>query len=238
MADIFLGVPTTRDFGVQYVSCLFGTRIHGAAEWSPLYGQAIDIARNALVKRFLLGTTDYLLMHDSDATWHPDAIERLASRNLPVVTGVIFKRGLPTVPTIGKYVGLGTNGAHLYSFAGTVNRILDVAAKNALDEETKNELLFDPQADDLEEIDGCGSHFMLIRRDVLEKIKGPWFESTTTNGGEDFDFCRKVQQAGFKMYVDYSVFTGHVVGPGLEIGIREFLLFRDKDQEVETPWEV
>lgn len=207
------------------------------AHWAPLHGQAIDVARNALVKNFLKSGMEFMLMHDSDATWHPDAVDRLAARNLPVVTGVIFKRGLPTVPTVGRFVGMGVSGACMYSFADTVNRIIEKVEREKIAADTKNELLFEAQADDIEEIDGCGAHFMLVRRDVVEKIGGPWFESTTINGGEDFDFCRKVQRAGFKLFVDYSVFTGHVVGPGMEIGVREFMLFRDKEK-VDVPWEV
>lgn len=207
--------------------------------WEYLQGQAIDISRNMLCRHFLEQTNfDYLLMHDSDATWHPGAVERLVSRNLPVVTAVIFKRSLPTVPTIGKNVSQGVRGETLYSFAGTINRIVEKAESEKLTEETSNRLLFDPHPDDIEEVDGAGCHFMLIRRDVLEKMAFPYFECTSVNGGEDFDFCRKVQKAGFKIYVDYSVFTGHVVGDSMEIGVREFMLYRDKTKKLDEVWKV
>lgn len=229
---IYLGTPTTRDFSAQYVSSLWQTRIYGGAAWTPVLGQAIDIGRNSVVKRFLQTDFEYLLMHDSDATWHPDAVMRLASRNLPVVTAVIFKRGLPTVPTIGVYAGQSTEGHQMYGFAHTVNRILDKVERDGLE---VNEMLYPEKPDDIEEIDGCGAHFCLIRRDVIEAIPAPWYACSTVNGGEDFDFCRKVHKAGFKMYVDYSVFTGHVVGPGVEIGAKEFLMFRDKER-INEPW--
>ena len=237
MTDVFIGTPTTRDFSPQYTTCLFRSRIHGRAYFTYVYGQAIDIGRNAVVQSFLKTDFEYLLMHDSDATWHEDAIERLASRKLPVVTAVIFKRCVPTVPTIGKFCGLSAGGHHMYSFADTMNRIIDRYQREKQGPENHNEQVFKEQPDDLQEIDGCGSHFMLIRRDVLEKIGAPWFECTSPNAGEDFDFCRKVQKAGFKLYVDYSVFTGHIAGPGLEIGAREFMLFKDKTS-FDTAWEV
>ena len=237
MPDVFIATPTTRDFSIQYVSSLWQTRIHGAAHWTAVGGQAIDIARNLLIKSFLKSGMDYLMMHDSDATWHPDAIDRLLSRNLPVVTAIIFKRGLPTVPTIGKLVGVGVTGAFMYGFADTMNKIVEKCEREHLAADTPNELLFDATLDDIQEIDGCGAHFCMIRRDVLEAIGDSWYQETSTNGGEDFAFCRKVQQAGFKLYADYSVFTGHVVGPGVEIGVREFMLFRDK-VKIDVPWEV
>jgi GT2 family glycosyltransferase len=233
MTTVYIGTPATRDFSAQYVSSLWQTRIAASAAWVPVVGQAIDLGRNTICKRFLTSGFDYLLMHDNDATWHPDAIQRLVDRALPVVSGIIFKRALPTVPTIGVYAGTSVDGHQMYGFARTINRILDKVEKEGIPEE-KNELLYPEQPDDIQEIDGAGAHFMLIRRDVIEAIQYPWYECSTTNGGEDFDFCRKVHKAGFKMYVDYSVFTGHVVGPGVEIGLQQFLLYRDK--HAEEPW--
>jgi len=236
MTYVYMGTPAAdNNFPGQYVATVFTTRLKGRLGWGYLPGQAIDIGRNAIVERALKDGADYLLMHDSDATWHPGAVQRLLERDLPVVTGVIFKRSLPTVPTIGTFVRVDPDGSHIYSFADTLNHVMEIARRESLRADTKNELLFDPHPDDLQEIDACGSHFMLIRRDVLEKIKPPWFKCTTTNGGEDFYFCRQVQKAKFKMYVDYSVFTGHVMGKGMELGIREFLLYNNT-AKVETLW--
>jgi cellulose synthase/poly-beta-1,6-N-acetylglucosamine synthase-like glycosyltransferase len=226
--NIFLATPTTRNFSYQYVSSLHATRIHGGLQWQPVVGQAIDNGRNIIVRNFLKSNCDYLLMHDSDATWHPDAIQRLVDRNLPMVSAVIFMRRLPTVPSVGHRVSHGPQGELMYSFAASVNRILDIMEREKLPEDFRNELVLDKHPDDLQEIDGCGAHFMLIRRDVLEAVRGPWFECTTASAGEDFDFCRKVKAAGFPIYCDFSVFTGHVAGDGIEIGLKEFMLFRDK----------
>lgn len=240
--SVYVACPATRDFSVQYNASFFSTRWPGKTTWCPVIGQAIDVGRNTICKRFAQSDYDYLLMHDSDATWHPEAVERLVSRGLPFVTSVIFWRHLPTVPTIGKHVSLDATGSHMYSFAGTIERIQQKIAQETergnVDEYAPNELVFPAQPDDLEEIDGCGMHWCLIRRDVIARIGYPWFECTDTNSGEDFDFCRKVQKAGFKLHVDYSVFTGHVVGPGMEIGVREFLLGRTGAPQVDVLWKV
>lgn len=241
MPKVWIGTPTTRDFSAQYISSLMSSHLPQVSAWDAVVGQSVDVGRNIVVKRFLDHPQgfDFLLMHDSDATWAADAIHRLATRNLPMVTAVIFKRGLPTVPTTGKVVSTGPTGATMYGFSGTINRIVERIQRERsagkLGPEFRNELVFDRQPDDLEEIDGTGMHFCMIRRDVLEAIPFPWFTTTSANGGEDFDFCRKVQRAGFKMYVDYSVFTGHVAGPGIEIGVNEFLMAHH-GAKVETVW--
>lgn len=234
MATVFLGTPSTRDFSPQYVTALWQTRVKGPTAWHPVMGQSLDVGRNAVVRRFLEHGYDFLLMHDSDATWHPDAIQRLVDRNLPAVTGVIFKRQIPTVPTIGIEAGKSVEGSQMYGFAHTINRILEKVERDGVPED-QNALLYPERPDDIEEIDGAGAHFMLIRRDVLVKMKEPWYQNTSLNAGEDFDFCRRLKRAGFKLYVDYSVFTGHVVGPGLDIGLKQFLMFRDREK-LEVSW--
>lgn len=238
--NVLMATPTTRDFSVNYVRSLFTTQFRGKLGWFPLYGQSIDVGRNMICKTFLhkYRDFDYLLMHDSDASWNPQAVQRLADRGLPVVTGVIFKRSVPTVPTIGKYLGVSVDGKHMYSFADTVNDLVQIAERFGFDESISNDMLLDTFDGDLKEIDGCGAHFMMIRRDVLEAFgteKNNWFEATTVNGGEDFDFCRKVKQAGYSIYVDYTVFTGHHLGGTMELGIREFLTMRQTNR-VETLW--
>lgn len=226
MNGVFLGTPVTRDLSVAYVTSLWMTKYDGLMHWQPTIGQAIDIARNQVVSCFLNTDYEFLLMHDSDASWHPEAVMRLAERNLPAVTGVIFSRDLPTVPTIGIYAGVDPSGYHTYSWAHTLDRLIKMGKD--LPPDFKNEWLFDKHKDDIEEIDGAGAHFMLIRRDVLEKTEYPWYQCSSINAGEDFYFCRKIKETGFKLYVDYSVLTGHSVGPGLEIGMKQFLMFTDK----------
>lgn len=237
MTKVLLGAPTTRDLPIPYVRSLWMTGIKGTLAWDTVYGQAVDVGRNTLVQRFLTKYTDfdYLLMHDTDATWHAQAVQRLVDRQLPVVSGVIFKRSIPTVPTIGKFINISPEGNHMYSFKDTVNKILEVVGKEGIDHTTRNELLLDEQPDQIKEIDAAGAHFMLIHRDVLTAIGERWYECTRLNAGEDFAFCRKVQQAGFKLHVDYSVFTGHHLGGTMELGLREFMLYHDKEK-LDTEW--
>lgn len=239
MANVFIGAPTTRDLPIPYVRSLWTTSINGMIGCNWIKGQAIDIGRNSVVKMFLKHKEyDYLLMHDSDASWAPGAVQRMIDRDLPILTAVIFQRGLPTVPTIGKHVRISPEGHHIYSFTGTINKIFEVAKREKLDDTCKNIQLFDKHEGDIQEIDGAGAHFMLIRRDVFEAIgEDWWYRCTRSNSGEDFYFCRQAQAAGFKLYCDYSIYTGHNLSGELELGLREFLMYSDK-VKLETVWEL
>lgn len=61
-----------------------------------------------------------------------------------------------------------------------------------------------------------GTHFLLIRRRVLERMKPPWFDHVDAAGkptpgyGEDVYFSRKARAAGFEVAVDLDVWAGHM----------------------------
>lgn len=240
MANVLIGAPSTRDLPIPYVRSLWTTVINGSLAWDIIYGQSVDNGRNALVDRFLkhkgYANFDYLLMHDTDATWEAGAVQRLVDRDLPVVTGMIFKRCIPTLPTAGKFVQISPDGHHMYSFKDTINKIKDVIDREKFDLDTmQNEITLDKHDNDIVEIDGAGAHFMLIRRDVLEKIGSNWYQCTRSGAGEDYDFCRKVKDAGFKIYADFSVYTGHHIGGMITVGLKEFAHYVD-NKKISTEW--
>jgi len=61
------------------------------------------------------------------------------------------------------------------------------------------------------EIDAAGSAGMLVRREVLETMGDPWFQSS---GGivlnEDVMFCRKAREHGYNVYATADVTMGHL----------------------------
>jgi hypothetical protein len=59
------------------------------------------------------------------------------------------------------------------------------------------------------EIHAAGSAGMLVRKNVLDAIGDPWFTTVGEHQNEDLEFCRKVREAGFKIYADSEVFIGH-----------------------------
>ncbi len=64
-------------------------------------GLPIDMARNALVKNL---EREWLFMIDSDETIPSEALTRLLSWNLPIVSGIVFQSSIDRpAPAIYKY---------------------------------------------------------------------------------------------------------------------------------------
>lgn len=56
-----------------------------------------------------------------------------------------------------------------------------------------------------------GSAGMLVRRNVLDTVGFPYFESTDgVYLNEDFEFCRKIRGLGFDIWCDPSALLGHI----------------------------
>lgn len=68
-----------------------------------------------------------------------------------------------------------------------------------------------------QEVDVIGTGGILIKMEVLQKMKYPWFETFYDEKGQhysvDFDFCIKAKKAGFKIFVDPSAEMGHIGDP-------------------------
>ena len=62
-------------------------------------------------------------------------------------------------------------------------------------------------------VEGVGTGIMLIYREVLEKLQDPWFtivdKPSLEVEPEDFNFCRKAREAGFKIALDPKFTTNH-----------------------------
>lgn len=220
---LMLATPHTRLFDGGYVDSILGMDKPEGMHFIRLEGHAVDVARNRLVQAFLASDKQYLLFVDSDATWPGGAVMAMLQHNVPMVTGCIYRRGLPPVPCFGRVAEGGVQGEQTkYNFGESIHEIRWHVQSCRVDPETTQDALLLPSK--LIEIDGCGMHFAMIRRDVLEAVEPPWFVAQD-GAGEDFYFCRKVRAAGFNIYADLGVHTGHLAGPGFELGLRELLAF-------------
>jgi hypothetical protein len=66
----------------------------------------------------------------------------------------------------------------------------------------------------LQKVDRIATGFLLIRKEVFEKIPRPWFEFEWDKNhdsylGEDYSFCEKVKKAGFDIYCDPFAVAKH-----------------------------
>jgi SAM-dependent methyltransferase len=202
---------------------------------------AVDVARNKIVSRL---EKDWIFFMDSDQTFPPETLTRLLSWDLPVVSGLYFKTpGLP-VPHCYKYAwekGGKTEEFNEHSYMALIGTIQEYLSKFG-DKIKKGEptALIPASRADLIECDGIGGGCLLVHKRVFEAIEPPYFKcSPNSNLGEDFYFCRKVQEAGFKIFVDPGIICGHRA-KGL-IGYRHFLNWianaPRKDIEWAYPWE-
>lgn len=139
--------------------------------------------REKMVESFLNSKCDAILFIDSDMTFEPEYIDKLASYDLPFVTAMAFKRTPPFQPCF----------------------------YTKLTYENKEPLLEVPidYSEGILEIEGAGMACVLIKREVFKQVKKPYF-FPKPGLGEDLTFCLKLKKAGVKMYCDTTTGFGHL----------------------------
>ena len=187
----------------------------------------ITMARNALVNEFLKTDADELLFIDADVIVEPDDVLRLLaqSEGRDILAGMYPRR------------------------ASDKNFFLDLYRDDT------DSLVFDGP---LLRVKRVGTGFMLIKRHVIESLVNDhpeWdvenrngngtvsavFDFAIKNGkyvGEDYLFCDRATEAGFKCWVDVELSLPHV---GAEEFTRDFLedvirpmLADERQKKVET----
>lgn len=144
------------------------------------WAQPVSNNRNMIVKRFLETDADYLLMLDHDIMpLHNPALLAFAEKDIIGIPAKVRQKGHVTnwVAYVkskkeGLYIGVDFTQA--------------------------------PPDIDLLEVDAIGAGCILIHRTVLEAIKAPFLEKFDEDGivelGEDFAFCERAKEHGFKIY--------------------------------------
>ena len=139
--------------------------------------------RNRLRADLLRSEFEWLLFVDDDSVFPPDSLRRLLSaveaEPAAVVAGLYMQRVAPFSPVA--YLGEHPDGG-----------LIPVDLRDA--------------QDDVIEVTAAGTGFMLIHRDVLEKV-GPFDYRVES---EDIMFCRRVWDVGFTVWLDTTVRVGHV----------------------------
>jgi len=166
-------------------------------------GPRIAEARNQVVSQFLAQKAEWLLMIDTDMTFSNDMLDKIMdaadAEEFPIVGGLCF--------------GGGRSGIMF----PTLYRLRKVENVN----ESPVQVIEDYPDDAMCEVDATGAAFLLIHRGVLEKMGEvykdspyPWFlEGAVYKGtkfGEDWAFCMRAKEAGYKIHVHTGVKIGHV----------------------------
>lgn len=182
---IFIGIPTLDVIKTETVASLFAatSRIEAPAKLNIFTSSYIHDARNKIVDAALEAKATHLIFIDSDMQFSPDSIQKLVERDKDIVGGLYFRRQAPHNPIINQ-----KDGKRLV--------IPPVWPKN-----------------DLFEVFGIGTGFLMIKMKVFEKIPPPWFAFSNLWDkpiGEDIYFCWKAQERGFKVWCDPTLNLGHV----------------------------
>ena len=160
----------------------------------------IDVARNEIASKAILDGFQETIWIDSDIGFHPDAIERLRAYDLPMVCGVYAKKGkrelaISVLPGT-EQMGFGKNGGlHEVQYAAT--GFLFVRRQVYLDIQFRLGLPI------------CNEHFgadiiPYFMPLVRPQREGHWYL------GEDYAFCERARQAGYKIMADTTIRLWHV----------------------------
>lgn len=144
-------------------------------------------ARNFIHKTFLevSKSCKYLVMLDSDVIPPPFTVEKLIAMNLPLVGGWYPKKTKDPAerkPVVYNFDHFDDDGKALWKERAV-------------------------PGEGIEEVDGAGAGFWVMRRDVAEAIgKEPY---SMDRCGEDLELCLKVREAGFPIYIDWDIRAEH-----------------------------
>lgn len=200
-----------------------------------------DAARNDIIRQV---EKDWLFFMDADQTFHPESLRKLLSWDLPVVSGLYFKSPGNPVPHCYKYSFQETKEGHsknAHMYGVVIDPIVSFLNKHLDAIKIGQEAVILPSTkEDLIECDGVGGGCLLVHRSVLKAMDPPYFQyNEGTFVGEDFYFCRKIQAARYKIFVDPGVICGHRKKG--YIGAEDFLHFvtsrgKARDDVYPYPW--
>ena len=149
-----------------------------------VFRQGMDVTGNynGLVEDM---SGDWLWLMGDDHTFAPDILISLIEHDVDVVVPLCLKKDAPFDPVVYESDEIQDDG-------NTWHRVARL-----------------PQHG-LHQIHAAGSAGMLIRKHVLDAIEKPIFTTEKGMQNEDLVFCRKVREAGFKIWCDVDQHMGHI----------------------------
>lgn len=150
----------------------------------------ISHSRNKIRDYFLREGYDYLFFIDTDIVAPKDAIEKLLAADKEIISGVAL-------------CNINIDGENI-----VVPQIYKKNEENDDSVITFNHSELFPE--NVLEIGACGLDIVLLKRDVVEKIK---FERVE-DASEDIGFCIKAKEKGYKIYGHTGVLCRHYMEEG------------------------
>lgn len=194
---ILIAVPALDYVKTDFLICLMGLRTAGAStQLAVARGSLVYNARADLTLKAIQGGFTHILWLDSDMTFEPDIAVRLLAdieEGRDFVTGLCFKKAIPTMPTILSGV--------------------EWEQKPNGEKDGRVDYFTDYPADSVFEIAGCGLAACITSVDMLKKaaghFKGSPFEPLP-GLGEDYSLCWRLRKMGYRLYCDSRVKVGHI----------------------------
>lgn len=187
-----IAVPCMDMIHTPFVRSLVGMRLVGdAVEFCFSQNSLVYDSRNLLAEKAIREGFDRVLWLDSDMTFQPDLMARLADHldsGKDYVSGFYTTRKQPITPCIVKSINLDApEGPEARGY-------------------------LDYPKDSLFEIAGSGFGAVMVTTSLLKKVLTSFGYpfSPILGLGEDFSFCCRVSMLGIKMYCDSSIKLGHV----------------------------
>lgn len=184
-SKIFIAIPTTGNIRTELAIFLLGlNRRNYDVIVTFTIGGGIAHNRNSLVESFLKTDYEWFLFIDSDIMPPLNVLEMIKNGK-DVCSGICpqFRKGKLISLVFEKY-------QDNYRF---------------IQKDIKGDVI---------EIDGIGTGCLLIHRKVFERMEKPYFEFLFDEKGmtklsEDLNFCKKAQEAGFKIWADKRMGLHH-----------------------------
>jgi len=187
---LLVGMPHRDAVTMEWALQFRNIQINVPSVFTTSRGTPIDMARNEIVRSAQDRNVEWLFFLDTDVIVPPDTITKLMSYNFPIVSGVYFTRAPPHEPCVWKEIK--PNGKQAIPF-------------------TPGQMV---------EADFIGGGCLLIHMSVFDHIEKPYFEWTLSfedpdnlniGRSEDFEWCRKVRERGYKIMVDTSIQCKHMI---------------------------
>lgn len=149
-----------------------------------IWQQGLDVTANFnMIIDGLEG--DWLWIMGDDHVFEPHILLQLLARDVDVIVPLCLKKRAPFEPVVYGHEETDEEGVSRYYEA----------------ELPRNGVV---------EVHAAGSAGMLIRKHVLDRIGQPVFETSGVRQDEDLILCRKIREAGFKIYCDVDARLGHI----------------------------
>ena len=195
-SKVLIATPMMHQISTQFYMSMMSLRGTGEIASAIEMGSLVYMSRNKLALKAIQGGFDYIVWIDSDMVFQPDLIKRFmenAQYDRDFVASLCFRRCFPTQPVIFKEIVYHTkeNGEVIHDAIPYLDY-------------PKNKTF---------EIGGAGFGCCLTKvsmiKDVAEKFKLAPFDPLPFLG-EDYSFCWKAKQIGYKLWCDSRIKVGHV----------------------------